>query len=245
MTYSNSRCQISKAIDFMFPQTCLLCGKWGQDLCEECINKFDKIHIQSCHVCKRELDPSKYKFIHPWCKSKTHLSGVIVLYRYDKNIEKVIADIKYEYNYSMIHALTSLYKDLLSGKDYLSILTRSSILVPVPIDIFKQNERGFNQSELISRDLEKTFGIKYINLLKKKLFFHSQVGMKKEERLKNLNGAFYISSREKSPQSGAVKRIVLIDDVMTTGATLEECAKTIKAANSKLRVYGLVFARGQ
>ena len=102
-------------------------------------------------------------------------------------------------------------------------------LVPVPIHASKKRERGFNQSHLLARDLSRLCGVPCAPLLARKVKTKSQTSLKREERLKNIKEVFIC------PDKTAVKgsAIILIDDVCTTSATLEECARMLKKVGAR------------
>jgi competence protein ComFC len=112
------------------------------------------------------------------------------------------------------------------------------VLTAVPLNSWKKRWRGFNQAELLARELARLSDRPYVELLVRKVKTASQVRKGRTERLANLKGAFAVV-----PFSPCAPVVTLVDDVMTTGSTLEECARTLKAAGAKT-VYAIVFARG-
>ena len=115
--------------------------------------------------------------------------------------------------------------------------TDYSLIIPVPLHIKRLRERGFNQSLLLAHAIERKRQIPLnFSLLKRHKFTLTQTGLNKIERKKNIKGAFEVSDKKKI----AGKNIILIDDVYTTGATINECAKTlIKAGAQKVTVLTL------
>jgi ComF family protein len=114
-----------------------------------------------------------------------------------------------------------------------------SLLIPVPLHVKKLRQRGFNQSLLLARALGKKYKLPVnFSLLKRSKFTLTQTGLHKNEREKNIKGAFIVTDKEKI--SG--KKIILIDDVYTTGATINECAKTLIKAGAE-KVAALTLAR--
>jgi ComF family protein len=120
----------------------------------------------------------------------------------------------------------------LESRDY-------SLIIPVPLHIKKLRKRGFNQSIILADPLGKKWQIPVnFSLLKRSKFTLSQTGLDKKERERNIKGAFEVRDKEKI----AGRNIILIDDVYTTGATLNECAKTLTKAGAK-KVAVLTLAR--
>ena len=115
--------------------------------------------------------------------------------------------------------------------------TDYSLIIPVPLHIKKLRERGFNQSLILADAIGKKWQIPVnFSLLKRHKFTLTQTGLNKKEREQNIKGAFEVSDKEKI----AGRNIILIDDVYTTGATINECAKIlIKAGAQKVAVLTL------
>jgi ComF family protein len=205
--------------------------------------------------------------VHKDCKEKTYLDGVFVVARYTKFIEDYIGDIKYEFYFAMIDDLVKVINwglrkelDCKYGGQYDSRynsqcdgqyngrfdrIVKNSIMTFVPLNPWRKRFRGFNQSELLAVKLSKSQNTKCVKLLKRVKNTKKQVGLKRGQRLKNLKEAFEINKKvvEELSASSFQPSAIIVDDVMTTGATLEECAKVLKKAGIK-KVYGLVVARG-
>ena len=116
--------------------------------------------------------------------------------------------------------------------------TKNTVIVPVPLHRNRLNLRGFNQSELLARYLSKRLDLPGCDALVRRLNTMNQVGLQREKRLSNLDGAFDCSDKEYI----LGKNIILVDDVVTTGATLNECAKVLKQFGAK-KIVGVVLAR--
>lgn len=166
---------------------------------------------------------------------------VVSDYNNDK-VKKLIKCYKYRFIADLAKPLSDLiskYLFWLSNKKSFNIFQNSPLLIPIPLNSRRLNWRGFNQSELLAFELNKTIRLDLVTDL---LFKHKsspQADIKKrEERLANAVGKFkYVGEDLKG------KDIVLIDDVCTTGATLNECAKVLKQ-NGAGKIYTLVIARG-
>ena len=114
-------------------------------------------------------------------------------------------------------------------------------MVPVPLHARKQRERRFNQSVELARTLAKLTGLPWREALRRTRYTKSQAGLDRDDRLQNLHGAFAISRRAAKRLAG--RDVLLIDDVLTTGATAHECALTLKQHGIR-RVAVLTAARG-
>lgn len=224
--------------DFFFPSICEGCGKVGTYLCDKCAKKKIKIRIkQQCHVCKEVTSSG---FVHERCKSSTNLDGVFVIAEYSKFIEDYIGDIKYEFYFAMISDLVKITNKTLVKNSQFVDLIEEGVLTFVPLVPARKRWRGFNQAEKIAIQIARYWNVKCLKLLKRVKRTKSQVGLKRKQRLKNIKGAFEFIGDIDSLKD---LNVIVVDDVMTSGGTIEECAKTLKACGCK-RVYGLVFARG-
>jgi competence protein ComFC len=195
-------------------------------------------------VCKKNIKTQNAKFksksalVHRKCKSKTDLDGVFIIAEYSKFIENYIGDIKYEFYFAMIPDLVHVMTKSLAGNFQFRQKVNKSVFTFVPLHPSRERWRGFNQSEKIAISLSQYFQIPCKKLLKKIKNTKHQVGLARKERLRNVQEAFDVVHGKPLGTS-----VIVVDDVMTTGGTLEECAKVLKQEGVK-KVYGLVFARG-
>lgn len=222
---------------FLFPKACLFCGTVGKGICEDCfMNNINLNTEKYCHVCKTRMSIESDDMVHEWCKSDTYLDGVIVCAHYDKNIEKIIADIKYNGFFAYAQDVSEIM--LFHKSEILKLYI--DLLVPIPIHHKREWSRGFNQTEKIAESLSHMINIPYKNIIKRDRNTETQVGKERAERLINVQDAF---SLENDEVISHYQRIMLVDDVMTTGATLEECAEVLKKKGIQ-KVYAIVLARG-
>jgi ComF family protein len=122
-----------------------------------------------------------------------------------------------------------------------NVLQSADLLVPVPIHFLKRLKRKYNQSELLAQELEKLSGIPHEpRILQKKKRTPQQEGLSKIMRLRNINGSFSVNEKYKNLLEK--KNVLLIDDVLTTGATVNECAKVLKKHGAE-KVTVLTVAR--
>ena len=226
-----------RLLNWVFPKQCIMCNDYGKYICNDCRKKY--IHFQKtqvCHVCKQQTSV----FCHSACRHKTNLSGVIVCLKYNKFIEKLVAEIKYNLYRDVLSAVLPFYINSLKR---LGLNFKHVIFVPVPLHRRRLWERGFNQSELIATSLSSYFNSYCYNLLKRRYNTKHQVGLKREQRMTNLINAFDFNSKFKDFNLDKNKTIILVDDVMTTGSTLEQSAKVLKRHGFKY-IYAIVLARG-
>ncbi len=119
---------------------------------------------------------------------------------------------------------------MLKNKKFFSILKSYDTIIPVPISKKRRKERGYNQSELIAKEMAKNLGIEYnTDCLIKVKNIVEQSKLNKEERQKNIQGVYELHKQNKLQN----KKILLIDDIYTTGSTVNECCKILKQASPK------------
>lgn len=228
-------------LDIIFPQFCLGCGQEGTLFCQDCFSTIEILEHQFCPFCK------KSKKVLSKGKCKTHqtmnLDGLFAATSYKNSLVKnLIRNFKYEpFLKELRGPLTSLIiaQFLLTKNKYFIKDKKNLLLVPIPLSNFRKRWRGFNQSEEIAKILSRFFKISLLNngFIKIKKA-QPQVELSMEERKKNVKGVFDL----KNPQAVQSKIIYLVDDVFTTGATMEEAAKVLKEAGAK-EVWGIVIAR--
>lgn len=220
-----------KIFEILLPSSCIGCGEMHTLLCDNCkLNRIQMSHSQYCHVCKKKVTSG---FLHKECKSETFLDGVVIACKYSHFIEQIIAELKYKF----FTSTTPIIVDLMESSIKFNLLPKDSVFTFVPLYKTKKWSRGFNQTELIAKELSKRHNLKVEDILKRKRNTKTQVGMSREERIENLKDVFEVKTNSLS------EKIVIIDDVMTSGTTLEECAKVLKAGGVN-EVYGFVLARG-
>mgnify|MGYP001558118542 CR=1 FL=1 len=203
-----------KILACLFPQKCLGCKKEDEILCPDCLGKINR------------PDAPYFNWIH------------IAANYQDLVLKKSLWMLKYQGVKQLAKPLAELIKERVGNK----LKTDDWLIVPIPLSKNKLRYRGFNQAELIARHLLNSQNnlLWGGNILLKTKETKSQVEIKnKEERLANVVGSFQV----KKPELARGKKIILIDDVCTTGATMNEAKKVLKSAGAK-KVAGVVVARG-
>lgn len=217
-------------LDAVFPHKCV-CGKWGVLLCDGCRDQIRVDKTGLCPVCKRISD---YGRTCSACRHRSDLTGVMILGPHKGVLKALIWKFKYKYVRDIADPLAELiytrFGSFLHDKRFL--VTYS------PISREHLNLRGFNQAELLAQCVSDKLELKCEDLLRKSNYVDSQVGHTRVERLRNIKGKITYSG----PAEVINKKVLIIDDVYTTGATLEECAKVLRAVGYR-EVWGLVLSR--
>lgn len=238
-------------LDLLFPKKCHTCGKEGAYLCKECFEKIPLIKQNKCPLC---YNASSGGFLCFNCQKKTCLEKIFLASDWKNPILKESVHIlKYECIKDLIQPLGHLLIDSLRN-NWLSKIKnwkleiRNFIIVPIPLHKSRLKERGFNQAELLAQIIGKELNLEVKNILQRKKFLIPQTDLKdRKKRRENIKGAFqYDKQKEYNPKrnEGLLDRnIILVDDIITTGATIQEAAKTLKKAGAR-RIWALALTRG-
>lgn len=230
--------------DVIFPPRCLLCGeilKRNSPLCEKCMQG---IHFISSPLCVRCGIPF------PADGGSDHVCGDCLtgekpyaiarsMATYDGAMLDAIHKFKYRGKTGIGLTLGNIMADFASG---IWDMTAFDLIIPAPLHIRRLRERGFNQAVILSRPLSRRFKIPLdFDSLKRVKPTSPQVGLSKKERSANVRGAFSVIN----PGQIEGKKILLIDDVYTTGSTLIECSRVlIEAGASAAAIFTAARATG-
>jgi ComF family protein len=223
-------------IDLLFPIECIDCSQEGNWLCESCFKKIKLLKKWPCPVCKIGLTKGK---VCVDCRLKSFLNGTVISASYEnETLDKAIHYLKYKGIKDLAKPLSRLIVQAMRQNDFCH---DDWMVMPVPLNKRRQRWRGFNQAELIGREAAVALNLEINNdNLCRIRYTMPQTKLKRQQRLKNLINAFKL----KNPAVLRGKRVILIDDVMTTGATLQECARVLKDAGA-IEVWAVVLARGK
>lgn len=219
-------------LDLLYPPRCPGCGRLGSVLCDACQARIEAPPRPACPRCGQ---PGASDALCPTClKTPSHIDGIAAAAVFAHPLRDAIHDLKYNNNRSLAEPLGRLMAAAWQAHGL-----PADRIVPVPLHPGRQAERGYNQSALLARVLAQTVGMPLDErvLIRQRPTQH-QVGLGRAERQQNVAGAF--SCRD--DLSG--QRVVVIDDVCTTGSTLEACAEALKAAGATT-VWGFTLARAR
>lgn len=222
-------------LDLLFPVHCAGCSRSGYVLCSACIAKIAALPIPFCLHCSSPLSPNG---VCPSCKyHPLHLSGLRAFSLYQEPLRSWIHALKYHGNVRLAEPLGHLL-----ALGYTGYGLSADIILPVPLHIERQKQRGYNHAQLLAEVCSKKLGIPLReDILIRHRATLAQVDLNPKDRLQNVAGAFLCSPTIVNRDLKG-RRILIIDDVCTTGATLEACAAPLFGAGAK-EVWGLVLAR--
>lgn len=207
---------------WLLPQSCFLCGDISQQpVCEDCLA--DLPYQQTACTCCARVLPAMGEC--DTCQNEpppfTHTQAI---FRYAYPIDKLISVAKFHHNLAILKLLGDIMGDKISHG--LQIQERPDVLIPVPLHPKRLRERGYNQSLELAKRIAKATGIPVNYTAGERCrYTKPQISLSAKERQTNLSGAFRVRQRESH-----WKHIVLVDDVITTGATVRELAKVFLQA---------------
>lgn len=232
----------SEISDALFPPLCIACAELlpGGDevFCVKCRSFICYMNRSHCPVCGA---------VYPDSPAVDHLCGRCLREQpdYDKaravcSYEGIILDAIHKFKYGRNLTIGAALARLLASFEFNDFdIGAFDLILPVPLHIRRLRRRGFNQSLIFARALAKKYKVELdFSILKRKNQTLSQTGLDKKARSSNIRGAFCVFSPEKLKG----KNVLIVDDVYTTGATLNECAKTLKKAGAAM-VGAITLAR--
>lgn len=222
-------------LDMLFPPQCPGCKRGGYILCPSCIARIQPLPSPLCQHCSTPLSPNgacKTCYYH-----RLNLSGLRAVGTFQEPLRASIHALKYEGNTRLAQPLGHLL-----AQAYTTYNISADVIVPVPLHSEREQQRGYNHAHLLARVCSSTLGIPLrAELLVRQRATAAQVDLKLSDRRQNVAGAFVC--RPAFATGALLKRkILIIDDVSTTGSTLEACAAPLFAAGA-MAVWGLVLAR--
>lgn len=198
---------INHVISLIYPNVCGICDKISrEDLCKKC-------EIELNNIAKVKID--KY--------SNKNFSKHLYIFKYEGIIKDRLINFKFN---DKIYIYKAFVNFIIKNKKICRFLKNYDIIIPVPIHYKRKIKRGYNQCALIAKEIAKNdSSLKYINdVLLKEKNNKPQSTKNKKERQENVIGAYYIKNEYKIYN----KKILLLDDIYTTGSTANECAKMLK-----------------
>jgi ComF family protein len=222
-------------LDLVFPVACLVCGADNLFLCARCEDRLPRLENQLCIACYK---PAPFGKTHPICRTRNTVDGVISALPYKHlAVRKIIETFKYNFISDLSAPLARKIVLEIRNQE-LDGYFNNYVIIPVPLHNRRFNWRGFNQAQLLSQALSLELNAPVDeNLVKRSKFTQPQTTLTADERQKNITGAFEAIG----DISG--KKIIIVDDVVTSGATLNEIAKLLKR-HGALEVWGLTAAHG-
>jgi ComF family protein len=226
-------------LDLVYPPRCLVCRELGPEiLCAACRNDFSPLEPPLCSRCGDMIASTPMGLCVPCQRTTYYFHQARAAGRYDGALRRAILALKYGSRRKLAEPLGKYLADYLRAEEYGGLT--SDIIVPVPLHPSRQRDRGFNQSALLAHAVGCALDLPVAgDVLRRVRKTRPQVGLTTAERTKNVRGAFRVADH--SVVSG--RSILLIDDVLTTLNTVDECARMLAAAGAR-RIDVAGVARG-
>lgn len=221
---------VEPLLDLVFPPSCVACNREGAFVCTDCEANLPRLEPPYCRKCS---DPGP-RSLCEWCRSTNQpFDGITAPYRWSGAVPQMVYALKYRGVRASAPRLAELMASHLSARSI-----SSDIIVPVPLHRRRERERGYNQSELLAKGIANQTGIPIAtDVLTRTRNTRPQVTMQNpDERRENITGAFECVG------DVAGKHVLLIDDVVTTGATIAACSTPLRAAGA-MSILALSLAR--
>ena len=228
---------ITELLNLIFPRYCPACG-----------NKLLSKEREVCVSCYFSF--KRYNFKDSFCNKATALlcgsfplerATALYVYEKDSKVQKAVHTFKYHNNRKLAYELGLWSVDEINDNDSGFFNSGIDYIVPIPLHPSKKRKRGYNQSELIAKGISEATGLPVMNdFVRRKVATETQTRKNYKERLESMKGAFDIN--ESIDMRG--KHLLLIDDVITTGGTITECAKAIcRQENIRISVLGISMVK--
>ncbi|MFA5247761.1 MAG: ComF family protein [Patescibacteria group bacterium] len=225
-----------KLLDIIFPLECLGCGRENEWFCQECFSLLSFKPEQSCPFCRRPNNDGATCY---HCQKEKFLDTCLTAGDYnDQLLSRLIKTCKYSFAKDLIPTIGDFTFSFLQKNSSLINFDDNLFFIPIPLHIKRLNWRGFNQSELLAQYLAEKLKIKILPGLTRTKNNPPQAKFEEEKRQLNILDCFSWSGENLTG-----KKIILIDDVATTGATLNEAARILKKSGAK-KVSAITAAGG-
>lgn len=229
-------------LDLIFPKKCVVCKKDGSYICDNCFSYLSFDTKNTCLVCnKHSIDG----YTHKNCLKKNTIDGCFSSLYLNKTAYKLIYSFKNKpYLKDLENVLSDfLYEGLIQNEAFNKELEKENrkkwIITYVPLHSLIYKKRGYNQAEIIARNLGKRLNIKAVDLLIKTKNTIPQAKLKGKRRKNNLRGVFSLKAKNFKLEGS---RIFIIDDFVNTGTTLQETARALKEKGAK-KAIGISLAK--
>jgi ComF family protein len=225
------------SLHLFFPPLCAGCGRLGEILCPQCAQEVEPVPLPQCTRCGRPQPKATMRCAdcarHP--QDPLTLTRAAALHLHP--LRQAIHELKYQARPELAPLLARYLSAVYALEPWCSLPEPITAVVPIPLHSQRKEERGYNQAELLAENFSN---FQHLPMqptwIERRRETRQQVGLASSERQSNVEGAFYATP------AVANQRLLLIDDVYTTGATLRACAAAALAAGAQA-VYGLTLAQ--
>ena len=215
---------VNQLVELVFPSSCVSCGREGALLCHICLAESSLVADTACRIC---AEPMTASGTCSKCRVEPkYIDRLYGYYQYDSPVGEAIRAFKFD----DIRALEPVFSELLDVERLKRVAP--DLVLPVPLSRSRIKQRGFNQSEVFSRHIAALLGINHeprlLSRTEQKIPQSQQQSAR--SRAASVSGAFTVN--EQYVDEIATKRILVVDDVHTTGSTINECARVLKSVDA-------------
>jgi ComF family protein len=221
---------LERIISVAAPHLCIGCGAEGVVVCDWCLPDFASPLPSRCYRCKSQTENS---LVCKKCRHGSRMKHVWTRTAYEDRAKLLIHDFKFERKQAAAKPIAQMMAEILP------YFPPDTIVTHVPTATSRVRQRGYDHAGLLAKALAHELELSHVSLLRR-TGQARQVGAKRSERLRQLDGAFHASDHARCSGS----QVLLVDDLVTTGGTLESAAKTLRQAGAKT-VDAVVFAQRQ
>lgn len=219
-------------LNLLFPPRCISCKSFGNWICDKCVAEI----VTVSPICSGCGKLSENFVTCDNCRNRFGVKRLIVFSHWREPMKSIV----YGFKYKKLKVLSEKLGVWLAERLVQNSDSNAIILVPVPLHPFRLLTRGFNQAELLGKQIEKSLGIKLAPALKRIKATTPQFGLTKNLRRGNMENAFAFNAHYHDVINNRI--VVLIDDIVATGSTIRECANMLKQNGAK-EVWALVLAK--
>lgn len=235
-------CWLGKIFDIFWPRRCEMCGKEverpGRYVCSACVERLPFVPVTGCcRQCGRDAEGLTTEFLCEECRqSHPHFDRVASVMRFTGELREMVNAFKFRNHYWLSADFVDWLEALVKVRFKVGDI---DIIVPMPITLRRRLDRGFNQCDYLGRLLARRLGKRYApRALKRINSPERQGGLSESERRENVIGTFAVRQSDMIRN----KTVLVVDDIMTTGSTLSECAAELKRHGAE-RVWAVTLAR--
>ncbi len=222
------RAASAAVLDVLFPRKCVQCGQAGAWICARCTANVHWMTPPLCECCGREVGAGDR--CQDCARERPVIDGIRAASRYEGAVRTAVHRLKYNGQRALSKPLAELLAHTASA------VPRPDVIVPLPLHPRRERARGYNQAALLARELGQLLDLPVVPAAARTRETRDQIGLNRRERQANVHGAFDCAS------DVAGRRLLLVDDVCTTGATLLACAQPLLRAKAA-SVWAVVLAR--
>lgn len=220
-----------KFIDVIYPPSCAVCGHEGVRFCNDCQNQIVPIGKNICQICG---DPLPFPGVCQSCQLEPPPYTALRSYAdYQGPLREALHSLKFKSNLALADTFAAYLIPLVQNLGW-----QFDVVLAVPMSRAKKRSRGYNQAAQIAHPIAMAFHTEFSeNFITRQFEAKSQIGLSREERFKNIHNAFQGNSAKLIG-----KKVLLVDDITTTGATITSCAKALKESGCE-RIYCITVAK--